>query len=175
VGVPPFQLLLDTHGRDVHRFLTATVGRDDADDCYQETWIAALGAYPHLRDTSNLRGWVFRIAHNKAIDHLRARSRRPVAMPDVAEVADRTAAQTSRAGGPAAAIAGAGPGELGLDSDGPWGRVVGLAPKQRAALALRFITDASYAEIAVAMDISEEAARRNVFEGLRRLRKAIPS
>jgi DNA-directed RNA polymerase specialized sigma24 family protein len=139
--------------------------------------MAALRAYPRLRDTSNLRAWVFRIAHNKAIDHLRARSRRPVVVPDVAEVADRTAARASRAGAPAgaSAFAGADAAPTALDPNGPWGRVAGLAPKQRAALALRFITDASYAEIAEAMDTSEEAARRNVFEGLRRLRKEISS
>ena len=174
MGAPPFQVLLDAHGRDVHRFLIATVGRGEADDCYQETWLAALRAYPRLRDSSNLRAWVFRIAHNKAIDHLRARSRRPVAVPDVAEVADRSTVAAGRPG----AVVGADPGAHAaaeLDSDGPWGRVAALPPKQRAALALRFITDASYAEIAGAMNTSEEAARRNVFEGLRRLRKEISS
>ncbi|MEA2147317.1 MAG: hypothetical protein QOG59_2904 [Solirubrobacteraceae bacterium] len=174
MGAPPFQVLLDTHGRDVHRFLIATVGRGEADDCYQETWLAALRAYPRLRNTSNLRAWVFRIAHNKAIDHVRAGSRRPVAVPDAAEVADRSAVLASGAGTVADADLRGHP-TAELDPDGPWGRVVALPPKQRAALALRFITDASYAEIAVAMDISEEAARRNVFEGLRRLRKEISS
>jgi DNA-directed RNA polymerase specialized sigma24 family protein len=171
VGAPPFQVLLDAHGRDVHRFLIATVGRGDADDCYQDTWLAALGAYPRLRDATNLRAWVFRIAHNKAIDHLRAGARRPVAVPDIAEVADDAA---DRPGAPAFAPGGQ-PAPIGLDPDGPWAHVAALPAKQRAALALRFITDASYAEIAVAMDISEEASRRNVFEGLRRLRKEISS
>src|SRR5262249_41252907 len=74
VRLPPFQTLLDAHGRDVYRFLIASVGRLDADDCYQETWLAALRAYPALRDASNLRSWVLTIAHRKAIDHLRARA-----------------------------------------------------------------------------------------------------
>src|SRR5437588_9286555 len=86
MALPPFQQLLDAHGRDVHRFLIAIVGRADADDCYQETWLAALRAYPRLSDATNLRGWVLRIAHKKAIDHVLAAERRPVA---VAEVADR--------------------------------------------------------------------------------------
>ena len=30
----------------MYRFLVATAGPDDADDAYQETWIAALRAYP---------------------------------------------------------------------------------------------------------------------------------
>ncbi|MGH2856325.1 MAG: RNA polymerase sigma factor, partial [Solirubrobacteraceae bacterium] len=83
MSLPPFQSLLDAHGRDVHRFLVATIGASDADDCYQETWIAALRAYPRLRDASNLRGWLLTIAHRKAIDSVRARARRatPVAEP----------------------------------------------------------------------------------------------
>ena len=45
-----------------------------------------------------------------------------------------------------------------------------LPPKQRTAIALRFVADAAYAEIAAVMGTSEEAARRNVHEGLKRLR-----
>src|SRR5947209_18077620 len=55
VKLPPFQKLLDAHGVDVHRFLVALVGPHDADDCYQETWLAALRGYPRLRDAANLR------------------------------------------------------------------------------------------------------------------------
>src|SRR6059058_4733994 len=80
VRLPPFQQLLDAHGRDVHRFLVASVGRNEADDCYQETWLAALRAYPRIRDTGNLRSWLLTIAHRKAIDHFRARKRSPVPM-----------------------------------------------------------------------------------------------
>ena len=51
-----------------------------------------------------------------------------------------------------------------------WGLVHRLPPKQRSAIALRFLADASHAQIAEAMGTSEEAARRNVHEGLKRLR-----
>src|SRR5437763_16950315 len=85
--LPPFQQLLDAHGRDVHRFLVASVGRIDADDCYQETWLAALRAYPRLRDAANLRSWIFTIAHRKVIDHVRARRRVAVPVGHVPEPA----------------------------------------------------------------------------------------
>ena len=45
-----------------------------------------------------------------------------------------------------------------------------LPPKQRTAVALRFVLDADYALIASSMQTSEDAARRNVHEGLKRLR-----
>jgi DNA-directed RNA polymerase specialized sigma24 family protein len=46
-----------------------------------------------------------------------------------------------------------------------------LPPKQRAAVLLRFAGDLTHAEVAAAMGTSEEAARRNAFEGLRKLRE----
>src|ERR1700693_3067896 len=87
VVLPPFQQLLDAHGRDVHRFLVASVGHPDADDCYQETWLAALRAYPRLRDASNLRSWILTVAHRKAIDSHRARSRSPAPVAEVETLA----------------------------------------------------------------------------------------
>jgi RNA polymerase sigma factor (sigma-70 family) len=149
VSLPPFQKLLDAHGHDVHRFLIASVGRVDADDCYQETWVAALRAYPRLRDGSNLRSWIFTIAHRKAIDHVR--SKRHHAVP-VGDVPERAAPSTN-----------------GSDDD-LWARVGELPPKQRTALALRYVADTSYTEISSVMGTSEEAARRNVHEALKRLR-----
>jgi RNA polymerase sigma factor (sigma-70 family) len=151
VSLPPFQRLLDAHGRDVHRFLVASVGRVDADDCYQETWIAALRAYPSLRDASNLRSWILTVAHRKAIDHVRRRRRAPVA---VAEVPETPVFPTSAA-----------PPDEDL-----WAQVRTLPPKQRTALALRYVADAGYEEISAVMGTSEEAARRNVHEALKRLR-----
>lgn len=167
--LPPFQCLLDAHGDDVHRFLVASVGLPDADDCYQETWLAALRAYPDLRDDANLRGWLFTIAHRKAIDLVRGRRRRPtpVAEPETLVGAAVAAAAIAPA-------AGADSSSLG-DRDGDlWGAVGALPDKQRTAVALRFIADSAYAEIARAMDTSEEAARRNVHEGLKRLRREHP-
>jgi RNA polymerase sigma factor (sigma-70 family) len=155
VRLPPFQALLDAHGRDVHRFLIAQVGRGDADDCYQETWLAALRAYPRLADASNLRAWILTIAHRKAIDHARSRARRAVPVAEVAE------AEPDPAPPPLPEA-----GENGL-----WAQVAALPAKQRTAVALRFVADAAYTEIGAVMQTSEEAARRNVHEGLKRLRR----
>lgn len=154
VDLPPFQTLLDTQGRDVHRFLVAMVGASDAEDCYQETWLAALKAYPRLRDGSNLRAWILTVAHRKAIDHVRARNRR--AWP-VAEVPETAIDAVEPDGGP----------EI-------WNHVRELPPKQRTAIALRTVADLGYPEIARVMDTSEEAARRSVHEALKRLRTEVP-
>jgi RNA polymerase sigma factor (sigma-70 family) len=152
VALPPFQTLLDSHGRDVHRFLIANVGPVDADDCWQETWLSALRAYPSLQDASNLRGWVFTIAHRKVIDHVRARGRRAVPVAEV-ELGSADAAA--------------------LPDEELWSLVAQLPDKQRIAVTLRFLTDSSHCEIAEVMGTSEEAARRNVHEALKRLRKEL--
>jgi RNA polymerase sigma factor (sigma-70 family) len=157
VELPAFQTLIDRHGRDVHRFLSATVGRTAADDCYQETWLAALRAYPRLRNADNLRSWLLTIAHRKSIDYVRARNRQAVPVADVPE--------------PAGAYGTAYPARLIADGDDElWALVRELPPKQRTALALRYVFDAAHAEIGSVMGTSEEAARRNVYEGLKRLR-----
>src|SRR6476659_3974537 len=66
--------------------LRGAVGRTDAVDCFQETFLAALRAYPQLGDDSNLRGWLLTIAHRKAIDHHRANGRGAIPVADVPEV-----------------------------------------------------------------------------------------
>jgi RNA polymerase sigma factor (sigma-70 family) len=156
--LPPFQTVLDAHGRDVHRFLVATVGRVDADDCYQETWLAALRAYPRLRNASNLRSWILTVANHKAIDHLRSRQRRPVPVADVPDDAGQSATASHERSD-----------VLDGQSD-LWEQVRTLPAKQRTAITLRYVADAAYAEISALMGTSEEAARRNVHEGLKRLR-----
>jgi RNA polymerase sigma factor (sigma-70 family) len=150
--LPPFQALLDEHRADIYRFCVATVGPSDADDCFQETWISALKAYPNLRRADNLRAWLFRIAQNKSIDAHRARGRRAV---PVAAVPER-------------------PTSSPTDADPElWERVRDLPTKQRTAVFCRSVLGMSYAELAVLLESSEDAARRNVHEGLKRLKEEL--
>ena len=157
--LPPFQALLDEHGSDVLGFLVASVGHSDAEDVFQETFIAGLRAYPKLGHASNLRSWLLTIAHRKAIDHHRSRGRRAVPAGSPEEVAGGEPSPNNR---PDAIVGGRDP-EL-------WRAVSGLPPKQRSAVILRFATDMSYAGIANALDCSQDAARRSVHEGLQKLR-----
>jgi len=152
---PPFQHFLDAHSRPVLAFLRAMVGHHDADDCFQETFIAALRAYDRM-DGTHPRAWVMTIARRKAIDHHRARARRPVPRDEMPEVA--------------APEQGGGLGDL----DGEvWAAVGELGEAQRAAIALRYAGDLGYREIAAALGCTEEAARRRVSDGLRVLRQNI--
>src|SRR3954452_5786950 len=87
-GLPPFKVFLEDHLDPVRAFLRGMVGPTDADDCLQETFIAALRAYPRAH-AGNLRDWVFTIARRKAIDHQRSRSRRAQPVADVEPLVDR--------------------------------------------------------------------------------------
>src|SRR3954447_9664229 len=151
MSLPPFQVLIDEHRDDVYRFLRASVGAHEADDYFQETFIAALRAYPRLRADSNLRGWLFTIAHRKALDSHRARGRRAIPVDALPETV----------------------GEPLMNDGEPelWRAVGGLPTKQRAAVLLRFAGDLAYRELAEAMGTTEAAARRNVHEGLKSLRE----
>src|SRR3954464_14720012 len=130
VAIPPFQSFLDQHREHVYRFLVASVGPQEADDCFQETFMSALRAYPSLRDASNLRGWLLTIATRKAPDHWRATKRRPVPVDELREI-------------PTPAPADGDP-EL-------WRAVAELPPLQRAAVIHRYVLDLPYAEIADAI------------------------
>jgi RNA polymerase sigma factor (sigma-70 family) len=152
VNLPPFQALLDEHAADVYRFLVATAGPSEADDAYQETWIAALRAYPGLRRADNLRAWLFRIARNKTIDAHRARGRRAVPVGAVPEQAAPPAPD---------------------DEPELWERLRTLPDKQRTAVFCRTVLGMPYDEVALLLESSEDAARRNVHEGLKRLREEL--
>jgi len=154
-GPPPFQRFLDTHRDAVWRFLVSSVGASEAEDCFQETFIAALRAYPRLRADSNLRAWVLTIAHRKSLDAHRARARRALPVEDVAALDGRGATSPPA---PDAAL---------------WSAVEELPARQRSAVMLRYVADLPHRDIAAAIGCSEEAARRSLHEGLLKLRKVV--
>jgi RNA polymerase sigma factor (sigma-70 family) len=146
----PFQRALETHRDDVWRYLRGMVGAQAAEDCFQETFLAALRAYPRLRPDSNVRAWLLTIAHRKAIDHARRRRESPLS-----------------AAPPRASVA-AEPSDPAI-----WSAVAALPPRQRAAVLLRYACDLPHREIAGAIGCSEPAARRSLHEGLKRLRETL--
>jgi RNA polymerase sigma factor (sigma-70 family) len=159
-GPPPFQRFLDAERDVVWRFLVSAVGGAEAEDCFQETFIAALRAYPRLRAGSNVRAWVLTIAQRKALDAHRARARRALPVADPA-LADRVGSSPSAQ-------------DQALANDAPlWEAVGGLPERQRSAVVLRYVADLPHRDIATAIGCSEEAARRSLHEGLTKLRKAV--
>ncbi|MEZ5169953.1 MAG: sigma-70 family RNA polymerase sigma factor [Acidimicrobiia bacterium] len=158
MSLPPFQRLLDQHSEAVYRFLVASVGPHDADDCFQETFLSAMRAYPRLRNDENLRGWILTVAHRKALDHHRSSARRHgrrqllAAMPSNRGAADDDASD---------------------HDDELWETVGALPPKQRDAVVHRYVNDLTYRRIGELTGCTEVAARRNCHEGVKKLRKEL--
>lgn len=151
----PFEQLVVEHGEVVLRVCRALLGPAEAEDAWSETFLAALRRYPELPAGSNVKGWLVTIAHNKAVDALRARSRRAVPAADVVE----------RVGAAVDAI------DAGLPADGELTRAVAtLPPKQRAAVVYRYVADLAYADIADLLGSSPAAARRSAADGIASLR-----
>ena len=154
MALPPFCILIDEHGPLLWRYVASVAGPVDGADLYQETLVAALRAYPSLRDASNLRSWLMTIAHHKVIDRARVTTRQPVpvgAVPDRGDTAAPVAAPDE---------------EL-------WSAVRRLPEKQRSSVVYRFVDDLPYAEIGRIVGCSEAAARQNVRAGLARLREEL--
>lgn len=162
--LPPFQRFLDAHREEVWRLLRASVGPDRAEDCFQETFMAALRAYPRLRANSDLRAWVLTIAHRKALDAHRAQARQAVPVADVLH---------SDGGAGAALSNGHSPSPVGERDERLWHAVRELPERQRSAVVLRCVADLPHSEIAVAIGCSEDAARRSLHEGLKKLKETI--
>jgi len=148
VRIPPFELFYEEHRADVMRLLRRRLGRERADDAFQETFLRALQAYSRLEHAEHLRAWVLTIARNVAIDALR-RARREGELVDPGAEDARPAFE-----------------ELAPLTDG-------LPPKERAAVVLRYGYDLSYDQIAAALRSSEDAARQAASTGVRRLRRRI--
>jgi RNA polymerase sigma factor (sigma-70 family) len=145
----PFGLFFSEQAPTVARLLAVLVPPAEVEELVQETFLSALTAYDRF-DGRNPRAWVLAIARRKAIDAHRSRGRRPRQEPlDEALVGS----------------AGESPADAGL-----WADVGLLPPKQRAALLLRYALDMPHREIGEVLDCSEAAARRNVHEGISKLR-----
>lgn len=145
VHVPPFESFYEEHRDAVLSELCRMLGRQRAEDAYQETFLRALRAYPKLRHTDNLRAWALTIARRVAVDQLRRRE--PSSIVPEPSVDKRPAYAEL--------------GELAEE----------LPRKERAAVVLRYGYDLSYATIGAALGSSEEAARQAASSGVRRLRR----
>ncbi len=146
--IPPFEHFYTDHRDEVFGVLVKRLGRQRAEDAFQETFLRALRAYGALRHGEHLRAWVLTIARNVAVDSFR----REKPTVELEEPIDRDLPRRS-----AYAELEHLTGEL--------------PPTERAAVVLRYAYDLPYAAIGAALGSSEEAARQAASAGVRRIRK----
>jgi RNA polymerase sigma factor (sigma-70 family) len=147
VRVPSFERFYEEHRDAALAQLRRMLGRDAAEDAFQETFLRALRAYPELEHGSHLRAWALTIARNVALDARRRERFTLAEVPDLDAVDEPLPYEELRR----------------LTAD--------LPQKERAAVFLRYGYDLSYDDIGAALGSSAEAARQAASSGVRRLRR----
>ena len=153
--------LADTLRPELHRYCARLMGSIiDGEDVVQDTMIRALAAVDELEEGAPLRPWLFRIAHNRALDLLRGRAvRRAEPIDAAAEVADDASPDPVEALMRQEAINAA------------VSRFAELPIMQRGVVILKDVLDASLNEIATLLDLSVDAVKAHLARGRARLRE----
>jgi RNA polymerase sigma-70 factor (ECF subfamily) len=162
---PRFEDLIERHHDEIFSYLWRLLGKQrwsdvgtEVEDVAQEVFLRAYRAFPALRQDSNHRAWLYKIATNCALTQLRRLKRR---QDEARSLRDH--ATCSNSGDHST---------LGKPALLP--RLLGELPmKQKACITLRYFQDLDYTDIARVLNCSEESARANVYQAIRRLRGAL--
>ncbi len=151
-----FEDLIKTIRPELHRYAARMIGSAiDGEDVVQETVVKAYYSLPLVKTGVNLRGWLFRIAHNKAIDYLRRRNLQTMEQLDENFVAK--------------------PSELPLEKKELTAVALKiflkLAPRQRSCVILKDVLGYSLAEISELLDASVPEIKALLYRGRVRLRE----
>lgn len=163
MGADPFELVVERHHPEIHRYLGRLTRRgDEADDLAQETFFRAYRAWNTLPPDANVRAWLFTIATNLSRNHFRGTKRRTLAY-------DAVKASATEQGGDSADGAVVFSEAMTLVE-----RVVDALPfKQRTAFVMRKVHELEYDAIGAAIGCSGETARAHVFQALRKIRQTL--
>jgi RNA polymerase sigma-70 factor (ECF subfamily) len=147
--------LFERHHVAVFRFLRGMrLPTPDAEDLTQEVFLRVLRGLSRYEERQTERAWVFRIARNVWIDHLRARDRAPASSP------------RGDPRGPATP-----PGQVAraaLDE-----ALARIGDTEREAFLMREVAGLGYAEIAEATGTTPDAVRSRIHRGRLALRQAL--
>jgi RNA polymerase sigma-70 factor (ECF subfamily) len=160
---PRFEDLIEWHHDEIFSYLWRLLGRArgsdvtlDAEDLVQEVFMRAYQAFPKLRQNSNRRAWLYKIATNCALTRLKQAKHRRDNMTAFKDIIDAGDTSPTRA----------------VMRRQLYAAVDGLSPKQRACVTLRYFNELDYPEIAEIVGCSEASARANVYQSIRQLRGA---
>jgi RNA polymerase sigma-70 factor (ECF subfamily) len=155
---------MEAHGPELRAHLARMLERpDDAEDVLQQVWVTAHRSPPADGPGANVRAWLYRVATNAALDRL-ARERRRARL--LAARSHELSDPPSRPPPPDEGLAEA-------DGEEIRRRVSALPRKQREAVWLRWIEGEPYDSMAEKLECTPAAARANVYQGLKRLRREL--
>lgn len=154
-----FEALVEAHSGEIFAYVWRLL-RDtaDAEDCLQETFLRAYRSFSRVRAGSNYRAWLYKIATNTARTHAKQRGRIAARTIDLdPDLESDHLSPTDRV-------------ERRQLIEAVAQAVEALPHQQRAALIMRQYQELSYDDIAAALECTEEAARANVYQALKKLR-----
>jgi RNA polymerase sigma-70 factor (ECF subfamily) len=156
-----FDELVKKHEAPLRRLVLRYVKNDeDAKDITQQAFIKSFEKLASFRRDSSFRTWLYRIAINLALNHMRGLPKEDeIAFDDVTSFT--SSLNTSK-----------------LVAAEVWRKVSSrletLPPMQRLAVELRVFHDLSFREVAIISDSSEDSAKANFHHGVKSLKELLP-
>ena len=162
--------LFETHYERVARYIAVRIGSiDEAEDLASDVFVRALRAIDSYKDTgAPMEAWLFKIARNSVIDHLRDRSRKP----RPAELNEALATMERRDANPDRQI------EYTEEVHSLHQAMEKLSDAQRQVLALRFGAEMTSEEVAQVVGKKAGAVREMqsaAISKLRHIMQAVPT
>jgi RNA polymerase sigma-70 factor (ECF subfamily) len=163
-----FDLLYVRHKGGVYRYMLRQCGdRSVAEELYQDVWTNLIRARAGYAVTARFTTWLYRLAHNRLIDHYRAQSGGVPVSFDAENGPAVDGLPAARADDPAVSV----------DIKQQAGRLlqlIGELPEsQREAFLLQQESDMSVEEIAQATGVNRETAKSRLRYALTRLRNGM--
>jgi RNA polymerase sigma-70 factor, ECF subfamily len=169
-----FRELVRRYERPVFSLIFRMVrDRELAEDLAQDTFVKVLNHIDRYRPEFKLSSWLFKIANNVAIDHLRKRQIPTISMDGSphASTADAVEATTLQiADNQESALDEMESRELGGAIEKA---IASLRPEYRACIMLRHVEDRSYEEIAATLDLPLGTVKTYIHRARHELRKAL--
>ncbi|ETK30467.1 RNA polymerase sigma factor [Microbispora sp. ATCC PTA-5024] len=148
-----------THAPALRSYLRRLVPTQDVDDVLQVVF-TEVWRFRHRFDPSrSLSAWLFGIAHNRAVDHLRARTPTTVPLEAVADPAGRDGRED---------------GDAFADRDRVRRALDALPDVQRQAIELAYYGDLTQREIADRLRVPLGTVKARTARGLHRLSRLLP-
>jgi len=171
---PAFRELVRRYERPVFSLVYRMVrDREAAEDLAQDTFVKVLNHIDRYSPEFKFSSWLFKIANNVAIDHLRRRRVDTVSIdgaPDATTAAEVEASAIQLAAEQESPLDELASRELGSAIE----RAIGaLRPQYRACIMLRHVEGRSYEEIAATLDIPVGTVRSRLHRGRTELRSLL--
>jgi RNA polymerase sigma-70 factor, ECF subfamily len=171
---PAFRELVRRYERPVFSLIFRMVrNRELAEDLAQDTFIKVLNNIDRYRPEFKLSSWLFKIANNVTIDHLRRRQLATVSLdgsPHAATAAEAQATSLDVESRGQTALEAIEARELGSAIERAIGK---LRPEYRSCILLRHVEGRSYEEIAATLDLPLGTVKTYIHRARHELREAL--